>query len=49
VESANHAVDVGLLDAAQIDAAGGLPGALYDLKLLNEVLKAAGQKQVATS
>lgn len=43
VESASHAVDVGLLDQGQIDAAGGLPGNLYDLTILNELLKAAGE------
>lgn len=37
VDSANHAVEVGLLDQAKIDAAGGFDG-LYDLTLLNEVL-----------
>lgn len=47
VESATHAEDVGLLDKAQVDAAGGLPGNLYDLALLNEVLKADGQKEVS--
>ena len=31
VESAEHAVDVGLLEQSGIDAAGGLPGTLYDL------------------
>lgn len=37
-ESAAHAVDVGLLDQSQLDAAGDING-LYDLTLLNEVLK----------
>ncbi len=48
VESASHAVDVGLLDQGQIDAAGGLPGNLYDLTILNELLKAAGDKAVSS-
>ena len=42
VKSAEDAVAVGLLDQAGLDAAGGLPGKLYDLALLNEVLKALG-------
>ena len=46
--SAEHAVNVGLLDEAKITAAGGLPGSLYDLTLLNKVLAAAGEDQVAT-
>ena len=45
--SAEHAVSVGLLDESKITAAGGLPGALYDLTLLNKVLAAAGEDQVA--
>lgn len=48
-ESAAHAISVGLLDEASITAAGGLPGSLYDLALLDEVLKAAGQEQVSAS
>jgi len=44
-ESAAHAVDVGLLDQAEIDAAGGFDD-LYDLSLLNKVLKQAGQPEV---
>lgn len=48
VESANHAVDVGLLDQAQLDAAGGLPGRLYNLTLVNELLKQAGEKEVTS-
>lgn len=48
VESAQHAVDVGLLDQSQLDAAGGLPGGLYDLTLINEVLKAAGDKAISS-
>lgn len=46
-ESAKHAVDVGLLDQGEIDAAGGL-GGLYDLGPLNGVLEAAKLKPVAT-
>ena len=42
VKSAEDAVAVGLLDQAGIEAAGGLPGNLYDLAILNEVLKALG-------
>jgi NitT/TauT family transport system substrate-binding protein len=49
VESAKHAVSVGLLDQAEIDAAGGLPGALYDVTAINAVLKAAGKAEVGTS
>ncbi len=48
VESASHAVDVGLLDQTQLDAAGGLPGSLYDLTLVNELLKKAGDKEVSS-
>jgi NitT/TauT family transport system substrate-binding protein len=46
VDSAKHAVAVGLLDQAEIDAAGGLPGTLYDVTAINAVLKAAGQPEV---
>jgi len=42
VKSASDAVAVGLLDQAGLDAAGGLPGKLYDLAILNEVLQALG-------
>ena len=49
VESAKHAVDVGLLDQGEIDAAGGLPGTLYDVTAINEVLKAAGKTAVAAT
>ena len=42
VKSAADAVAVGLLDQAGLDAAGGLPGKLYDLAILNEVLQALG-------
>jgi NitT/TauT family transport system substrate-binding protein len=45
--SAEHAVAVGLLDEAKIAGAGGLPGTLYDLALLNTVLAAAGQPKVS--
>ncbi len=46
VASAQHAVDVGLLDQGEIDAAGGLPGTLYDLTAINTVLAAAGEPEV---
>ncbi len=46
VESAAHAVQVGLLDQAKIDGAGGFDP-LYDLTLLNKVL--AAQKLDAVS
>jgi sulfonate transport system substrate-binding protein len=46
--SAADAVKVGLLDQSKIDAAGGLPGRLYDLGLLDEALTAAGEPTVAT-
>lgn len=49
VASAEHAISVGLLDQAEIDAAGGLPGSLYDVTAINDVLKAAGQPVVASS
>lgn len=42
VTSAAHAADVGLLDQEEIDAAGGLPGSLYDLSLINKSLAQAG-------
>lgn len=48
-ESANHAVEVGLLEKDQLDAAGGLPGKLYSLDLLNEVLKAQNKAAVSAS
>lgn len=47
--SAEHAESVGLLDAEKVQAAGGLPGSLYDLAALNEALARAGQKAVSTS
>jgi NitT/TauT family transport system substrate-binding protein len=46
VESASHAVAVGLLDQSEIDAAGGLPGTLYDVTAINAALKAAGDPEV---
>jgi NitT/TauT family transport system substrate-binding protein len=46
-ESADHAVAVGLLDEAKVTGAGGLPGTLYDLTLLNRVLGEAGLPEVA--
>lgn len=46
VASAQHAVDVGLLEQSELDAAGGLPGTLYDLAPLNELLKANGGKEI---
>lgn len=49
VDSANHAVAVGLLDQGEIDAAGGIPGALYDVTVINAVLKAAGKAEVSAS
>jgi NitT/TauT family transport system substrate-binding protein len=48
VDSAKHAVSVGLLDQSEIDAAGGLPGTLYDVTPINAALKAAGQPEVST-
>lgn len=46
VTSAQHAVDVGLLDQAEIDDAGGLPGTLYDLGPVDKALAAAGLPEV---
>lgn len=46
VKSAEDAIKVKLLDKAQIDAAGGLPGTLYDLAILNSVLKELGKAEV---
>jgi NitT/TauT family transport system substrate-binding protein len=45
--SAQHAVEVGLLDEAKVSDAGGLPGTLYDLELLNAALASAGEPEVA--
>ena len=47
VASAAHAVDVGLLDQAKIDGAGGFDP-LYDLTLLNKVLVAQKLDQVTS-
>ncbi|MCZ3386925.1 MAG: ABC transporter substrate-binding protein [Actinomycetia bacterium] len=46
--SADHAVDVGLLEQGGIDAAGGDFDGLYDLGPLNAALKKAGLEQVAS-
>ena len=46
VSSAQHAVDVGLLDEGEIDDAGGLPGTLYDLDPVNKALAKAGLPEV---
>ncbi|MFM7013609.1 MAG: ABC transporter substrate-binding protein [Actinomycetota bacterium] len=46
VKSAEDAISVGLLDSAQIEAAGGLPGKLYDLSILNSILKELGKAEV---
>lgn len=46
VTSAEHAVKVGLLDQSGIDAAGGLPGTLYSLDLLNTVLAERGEDPI---
>lgn len=46
VKSAEDAVAVGLLDQAAVDAAGGLPGSLYELELINQVLSEAGKPVV---
>lgn len=46
VKSAEDAVKVGLLDSASIDDAGGLPGTLYSLEILNEVLEEQGKPKV---
>jgi NitT/TauT family transport system substrate-binding protein len=46
VKSAEDAVAVGLLDQGGIDTAGGLPGTLYDLSILNQVLADAGQPAI---
>lgn len=43
--SAQHAIDVGLLDKERFDRAGD-PNKLYDLALLNRVLKARGMTEV---
>ena len=46
--SAEDAISVGLLEADKVEKAGGLPGSLYDLTLLNRALAAAGEPEVAT-
>ena len=46
VKSASDAVAVGLLDQAGVDAAGGLPGTLYNLDAINAVLKALGKPAI---
>ncbi len=46
VTSADHAVSVGLLEKEKIDAAGGLPGTLYSLDLLNALLAERGEAAV---
>lgn len=46
VTSADHAVTVGLLEQDGIDAAGGLPGTLYSLDLLNALLAERGEAGV---
>ena len=46
VTSADHAVSVGLLEKDKIDAAGGLPGTLYSLDLLNALLIERGEAEV---
>jgi NitT/TauT family transport system substrate-binding protein len=46
VTSADHAVAVGLLDKESLDAAGGLPGTLYSLDLLNALLAERGEEPV---
>jgi NitT/TauT family transport system substrate-binding protein len=43
VTSADHAVSVGLLEQEKVDAAGGLPGTLYSLDLLNALLLERGE------
>jgi len=45
-KSAADAVKVGLLDQRKIDDAGGLPGSLYDLELLNQILLERGKPEV---
>ena len=46
VTSADHAIAVGLLEQDVIDAAGGLPGTLYSLDLLNALLTERGEDLV---
>jgi NitT/TauT family transport system substrate-binding protein len=47
VKSAEDAVTVGLLDKAAVESAGGLPGTLYELGILNEVLTELGKPVVS--
>lgn len=47
-QSADNAIAVGLLDSSKVEAAGGLPGSLYDLGPVNEALKRAGEPEVAS-
>ena len=46
VTSADHAIAVGLLEKEKVDAAGGLPGTLYSLDLLNALLAERGEDAV---
>jgi len=46
VKSAEDAVRVGLLEKEKLDAAGGLPGGLYDLTILNAVLRDLGKPEI---
>ncbi len=46
VTSADHAITVGLLEKEKVDAAGGLPGTLYSLDLLNALLAERGEDAV---
>jgi NitT/TauT family transport system substrate-binding protein len=48
VKSAEDAVAVGLLEQAGLDAAGGLPGTLYALDILNKVLSELGLPAVSS-
>ena len=47
--SADHAIQVGLLEKDALEAAGGLPGKLYSLDLLGEVLKAQNKAAVSAA
>jgi NitT/TauT family transport system substrate-binding protein len=46
VKSAEDAAKVNLLDQTLIDAAGGLPGKLYSLELLNAILAELDKPEV---
>ena len=48
VKSAADAVAVGLLEQGGLDSAGGLPGTLYSLDILNKVLTERGLPAVAS-